>query len=181
MEALEVAQVSGTGDLRGLDHPGARPAPRLGAVGGPLVAVELEHAEAERLAQLDDVAQGRVDEDAAELDAAAQARDDPLRLGQRAAAGAAVVEDHAQRPRPELDRQLGVGEVGDAADLHSRGLRLHVLNRSESRVHALAELPLPVLRAAAARRAPGRPVAAAPSLQACSGWVPSSGAARAWR
>ncbi len=59
-------------------------------------------------ASADDLAERRVDEHAAQLDAAAQRRGDLRRLRRRAAARAALVEDHPERPSAELCRELGV-------------------------------------------------------------------------
>ena len=74
---------------------------------------------------LDDLLERRVDEHAAQLDAATQRRRDQLRLRARAAPWRVLVEDHPERPRSQLGRELRVGERRDAADLHTRGVLVH--------------------------------------------------------
>ncbi len=79
---------------------------------GALVAVQLQQRQPELVAELRrDVLQGRVDEHPAQLDAAAQRGADHGGLLERAAAGTALVEDHADRPGAELGGQLGVGKA----------------------------------------------------------------------
>src|SRR5882724_4122676 len=121
VEALDVAHVARAGHLRGLYHARARAPAHLRTERWPLIAVELDHAQADLLAERDDLLQRGVDEHPAQLDAAAKRRGDALCFGGRAAPGAAVVEDHPERPRAEIACELRVCEVRDATDLHPRG------------------------------------------------------------
>ena len=83
---------------------------RLAAVGGALLAMELEHGERHTSASVSHLVQRRVHEHAGELGAAAQLRADPSRLLERARARAARPEDHPERPGAQVGRQLGVLE-----------------------------------------------------------------------
>ena len=120
MEALERAHVTGTGHLRRLDDAGTGPPGGLGAERRTLVAVQLQHRQPQLVAIALDLLERGVDEHPAQLGSPAQRSDDPPRLGERAASRARGREDHADRPRAELHRELGVVQVGDAADLHPR-------------------------------------------------------------
>ena len=89
----------------------------LGAVGGALVAVQLQVGEPERVGEPRDLVERLVDEDADELGAPAQRAGDPGGHGRVGGAGRARPQDEAERPGPELDGQLGVLGARDAADL----------------------------------------------------------------
>src|SRR5208283_2714204 len=102
VKALEIAHVARAGDLSRLDHPRTIAARGLGAERWALVAVQLQHRQAEILTHLDHPLERRVDEHPAQLHLATHGRGDASRLGQRAAAWAALVEDHAERPCSEL-------------------------------------------------------------------------------
>ena len=81
----------------GLDHARARAARGLGAVGGPLVAVELQHRRGRCSSRRgDDVVQRRVDEHPAQLGAPLQRGGDPLRLA-RARSGAGCPRRRSSR------------------------------------------------------------------------------------
>ena len=187
VEALELADVADRRHLHRLDHLRAAAARHLGAVRRPSSPCSCSSVSPSSLAVAHDPLQRRVDEHAAQLHPAAQRARDPQRLRLRAAAGAVLVEDHAHRPRPQLDRQLGVLEAGDAADLHARGVA-----RSCPHVGHARRAPMQTPRAGACecarlkRLAPccysgvsGRGAARRVAIRACSGWEPSSGAGRA--
>ena len=125
VKALEVPDVTRSGDLSRLDHACACPARRLGAERGALIAVKLEHAQTKRLARGGDLIEWSVHEHATQLCVAAQRARDPLRLRQRAGARAVLEEDHPQRPRSELDRQFGVAQACEPAHLHAGWRRGH--------------------------------------------------------
>jgi hypothetical protein len=67
-----------------------------------------------------DLVEGRVDEHADELHAAAQRRGDSRRDGRIGGARRMRPEDEADRPRAELDGQLGVLVPGHPAELDAR-------------------------------------------------------------
>jgi hypothetical protein len=117
MEGLQRLQVGPRADLDRLDHPAPGPPGGLGAVRRALVAVQLQHGQPNLVGHPGDPVEGRVDEHPRQLHPAAQRRGDRHRVVQPAAARAAVVEDHPERPGAQLDRALGVGQVGGAADL----------------------------------------------------------------
>ena len=123
LEGAQVADVGAPGDARGLDHLRAGAARGLGAVDGPLVAVELQQREPERVGGLGDLVEMRVDEHAGDLGAAVQRGADRLGLRARAAARRAGPEDHPDRPGAQLGRVLGVLQAGDAAELDRWGRR----------------------------------------------------------
>jgi hypothetical protein len=85
VEALERGDVGAAAHARGLDDLRSRAARDLGAEGGPLVAVELDHAQPDRVGGGRHLVERRVDEDATDLRPSAQRRGDALGGGQRAA------------------------------------------------------------------------------------------------
>ena len=100
VEALEVAHVAGAGDLRRLDHARAGAPATSRAEGGALVAVQLDHASARarrspRRSRSSGALTNTPHSSARRRSAAAIAA---ASLG-RAAARAALVEDHARAPR----------------------------------------------------------------------------------
>ncbi len=123
MEALEVAEVRGVGDADRLDHLGAGAAGDLGAERRSLVAVQLHVREVEGVGGVRDLVEARVDEHADRLDPAPQRRGDAGRDGGIGGPRRAVPEDEADRPRAELDGELGVLGACDAADLDAARVR----------------------------------------------------------
>ncbi len=197
MKTLEVPHVARTGHLSRLDHARSRPARHLRAERRALVAVQLDHARPELLAVAHDPLERRVHVHPAQLDAAAQRRDDLLRRCRRAPPRRALIEDHSERPCAELDRELRVGEVGDAADLDPDGCLIHPSTVARPRAGGPIR---PVTAAAAPTPTPRARFGAGEfhcsttrctaleaestaleriNLRACWGWAPSSGAGRA--
>ena len=120
VEALEVLEVRRARDPDRLDHLGAGAARDLGAERRALVAVELDVGEVQRLRGLGDLVEARVDEHADELGAAPQRLRDAGGVRRIRGARRGRPEDEAERPRAELDGELGVLGTGDAADLDAR-------------------------------------------------------------
>jgi hypothetical protein len=104
---------------RGLDHPAAGPAGGLLAVRRTLVAVQLEQREAAEVGRRGDLVERRVHEHAGQLDAPVELRADGLRLLHGARPRAPWPEDHAERPRAQLDGLVGVLQRRQSADLHA--------------------------------------------------------------
>ena len=127
-QRLDVGAVA---DAGGLDHLGAGAACGLGAERRALVAVELDHREVERLGRLHDVLQRRVDEHADELRAAFADAGDLGGRGHLDPARGLRVEDQPDRPGARLERALGIGPTGEAAELDAgRGARhTHIVGR----------------------------------------------------
>ena len=91
---------------------------------GPLVAVQLDVREPDRVGGAGDLVERRVHEHADELDPAAHAARDPGRDRLLDGAREPRPEDEAERPGAQRRRQLGVLEARDAADLDP-GHRVH--------------------------------------------------------
>ena len=129
-------------DAHRLDHLRARAPGGLGAERRALVAVQLQVREVQLLGGLRDLVERRVDEHADQLDAAAQRGRDARGDGRVGRARRVRPEDEAERPRTELDRELGVLGPGDAADLdarHARKRRRAALTRARQRGRAVGQ------------------------------------------
>ena len=117
MEGLELPDSRRVLHTRGLDHPATGSARHLAAVGGALLAVELNQREPEPVRGSGHLVERLVHEHPGELGPPPQPRPDLLRDLWLAAPRTAGPEDHPERPRAEPGGSARILEVRDAADL----------------------------------------------------------------